>query len=36
MFFKNLLNRINKRRPMMANRMGGFLRNRPMFGMAEV
>ena len=33
MFFKNLLNRINKRRPMMANRMGGFLRNRRMFGM---
>ena len=33
MFFKNLLNRINKRRPMMANRMGGVLRNRRMFGM---
>ena len=29
MFFKNLLKRIKKRKPMMANRMGGFLRNRP-------
>ena len=29
MFFKNLLNKMKNRKPMMANRMGGFLRNRP-------
>ena len=29
MFFRGLLNKIKKRRPMLANRMGGFLRQRP-------
>tara|TARA_R100001460_G_scaffold30233_1_gene59680 strand:- start:5 stop:793 length:789 start_codon:yes stop_codon:yes gene_type:complete len=29
MFFRGLLNKIKKRRPMLASRMGGFLRQRP-------
>ena len=29
MFFRNLLNKMKNRQPMMAKRMGGFLRNRP-------
>jgi hypothetical protein len=29
MFFRNLLKKIKQKRPMLANRMGGFLRQRP-------